>query len=138
MAQPGVYWSGTTPGNAPGRLHNRCGVPDYAPALSAPLGVTPRYWDSSLPKHQAGSALTRNGMVTLHVAAPGAGTTDDETPPPPAPEATLVTEDAPGPTLQSSEASAAPKRRKPRLARRPPQTTPPPPPTPALTLSRDA
>lgn len=90
----------------------------------------------------AGSALARNGMVTLHVAAPGTGSAAADTAaapqpaPPPAPEPTREAEPAPGPLEGRSGASdrelreamgTARRRRKPGLSGRAPQAFDAPP-----------
>ncbi|HEV3072141.1 MAG TPA: PASTA domain-containing protein [Solirubrobacteraceae bacterium] len=72
---------------------------------------------------QAGSALARNGMVTLYVAAPGTGSTAADTAPAPPPEP------APAPARLDSgasdreprEAASTARRRKPGLSGRAPE-----------------
>jgi hypothetical protein len=107
------------------------------PGLERSFGCDPELLGLVVSQEPAaGSALARNGMVTLHVAAPGTGSAGaDATPapqpaPPPAPEPTRQSEPAPGPLEGGSDASdrelseatgTALRRRKPGLSGRAPE-----------------
>ena len=104
------------------------------PGLERSFGCDPELLGLVVSQEPAaGSALARNGMVTLHVAAPGTGSaTADTTPapqpaPPPAPERTRESEPAPARLEGGSAGSArelreatgtARRRRKPGLSGR--------------------